>query len=401
MIDSIFISLSGMLGHERGLTVISNNVANMNTSGFRGSTVSFADVFIGTTPNGLQSGVIHGQQGLGGGLNTARTQVDFRIGDRQSTGQELDLLLTGDGFFILQDESGELRYTRNGNFDFNADGELILKDQKLKVMTRNASGQLVPITLTDLQTNPARPTGTVTFDGILSSQDADDEHVIESLTVFDQQGTKHTLKVTFVKDTSGTPTAGSTRWTMTLLEGTEEVGSATLEFLGSRVLPGTSPLQVTLTLSGAEPLQIACNFDTVDGGPFGDNSNVTVKSQDGFAAGTIASRTFDDQGTLKIAYTNGQTVDGAQLALAQISDLSGLVQLSNSLFAYKGTQPVTIRAAGDDLQVVSQALEGSNVNLTQQFSELILMQRGYQASSQVLSTANDMLQALLDLRGRR
>ena len=393
MIDSIFVARSGMLGHERGLNVISNNVANINTPGFRGSTVSFTDVFIGAAPNGPLG------QPLGRGVDATRTQVSFLTGEAQSTGRDLDLLLNGDGFFVLEDENGERRFSRSGNFDFDDAGNLIVLGLGTKVMARDATGQLVPVSLRGLERSAAKATTKVVLDGILSAGDTDGEVIVDPITVFDVLGGKHTLKAVFNKEAPAT--GATTKWKMTLSEGQQEVGTATVEFLGGSLLPGTSPLKVTLTLSGAQPLEVDFNFDTVEGGNFGNNSNLTVQEQDGFAPGTIATRKFDEQGTLKITYTNGQTADGPRLALARISDQDSLVQLGNSLFAYRGTQPVDIREADDELQVLSGALERSNVSLTREFSELVLMQRGYQASSQVLSTANDMLQELLDMRGRR
>ncbi|MET0534970.1 MAG: flagellar hook-basal body complex protein [Steroidobacter sp.] len=398
MIESIFIATSGMLGHERGLTVISNNVSNMNTAGFRGSTVSFSDVFIGASTSGLRD-PFAGQQALGGGVNAGRTQIDFRLGDRQATSRDLDMLLTSQGFFIVEDESGELRYTRDGSFEFNADEELVLVGQRTKVMTRNASGELVPITTRDLMRNPSKTTTTVNFEGTLSSQDSRGTFALETLDVFDSQGVEHTLKATFTRQTEG-PTNGATaRWNVVFSESGLDVGTATIEFILNDVMPGTSPQQVTLLLRGGEAMDVSFNFDEIDGGPLGNNSALTA-TQDGFAPGRVSSRRFDANGVLKITYSNGQTADGAKLALAQIEDLGGLVQMSDTLFAYQGGREVIVREAGDDLQVISGALERSNVSLTRQFSELILMQRGYQASSQVLSTANDLVQSLLDLRGR-
>lgn len=397
MIDSIFVALSGMLGHERGLNVISNNVANMNTAGFRGSSVSFTDVFIGTTPDGLQGGPA-GERGIGGGLDAGRTQLDFRAGERQPTGIDLDLFLKGDGFFVLQDENGEIRYSRAGAFDFNEQGELVVRDSKLKVMSRNPAGQLVPLTLKDLEVNPAKRTSEVTFGDTLSPSDA--EQTIESLAVFDQHGAQHTLRVVFSRDTTA-PSPGLITWKVTVSEGGQEVGSGRLDFISSQAI--NSPLNLTLALRNTEPMEVAFNFTDVNGADLGQNaqSTISVRKQDGFASGTLATKTFDAAGVLKLTYSNGQTADGAKLALAQIGDLRGLVELGNAQFAYRGTRSVTISEAGDDLQVQNQALERSNVDLTAEFSELVLMQRGYQASSQVLSTANDMLQELFDLRGRR
>jgi flagellar hook protein FlgE len=394
MISSIFVALSGMTAHERGLNVISNNVANMNTPGFRGSTVSFADVFVGAPPQGTG-------QPPGGGVEASRTQVDFRPGEPQQTGGDLDLLLDGDGFFVIQDENGETRYSRSGRFDLNADGELVVFGQNQKVMARTAGGALVPITLGNLRASASKTTTQVDLDGILSSGDADGAATIDELTVFDSAGNKHTLKISFAKDTTAPTPDVSVRWNMTFTEGAAQVGTASVAFFGSDVIAGSNPVPVTLTLGDAGPTEIKFNFDAVDGGPFGGVSNLRVQKQDGFAAGVIATRTFDELGVLKITYTNGQTADGPTLALARVADQESLVQLSNSLFAYRGTQPVEFMTANADVRVLKGALEGANVALTSQFTALILMQRGYQASSQVLSTTNEMFQQLFDVRGRK
>ena len=409
MIDSIFVALSGMLGHQRGLNVISNNIANMNTPAFRGSRTSFTDVFVGAAPTGLP----RGQQSLGG-VDASRTQLDLRRGDRQATGRDLDLMLQGEGYFVLQTEDGETRYTRDGRFDF-LDGELVLaneaavlendalaRDRRLRVMARNANGELVPVTLKDLQVHAGKATTEITFQNNLST--FDNEHVIDSLAVFDKNGAQHTLRVTFTRMMA---TNGATSsWKVTVSEGTQEIGTGTLEFLGTRPIPSSEALSMTLQFSGADPAEVSFNFRDVNALPLGTmmnptQSNVSVSSQDGFAPGTITGMTFDDQGVLKITYSNGQRVDGAKLALAQINDQKGLVEVGNSLFVYEGAESVTLREAGNDLRVLAQSLEQSNVDLTEQFSQLILMQRGYQASSQVLSTANDMLQELFDIRGQQ
>jgi flagellar hook protein FlgE len=394
MINSLYLALSGMLGHERGLNVIGNNVTNMNTLGFRGSTVSFADVFIGTTPNGSQD-LSGRQRGVGAGLDASRSRLDFTLGQPQRTGGELDLALDGEGFFIVQDDRGEIFYTRVGRFEF-VDDELMLKGQKVKVLTRDAGGAPVPLSIADLKISAAKATTEITFDGNLSPSDED--KTLDSITVFDSEGSLHTLSVRFRKETEQVPGV-TTRWNITVSENGVDVGSGDLDFNGFSAV--TSRLNLFLTLTNADSQSVAFEFRNVTSFGSSVDSDVQVQRQDGFAAGTITQRTFDAQGTLKLTYSNGQTADGPKLILAQIGDLDGLVQTGEALLSYRGEQPVSHREAGDDLKIVPGTLEGSNVNLTTEFSQLILMQRGYQASSQVMSTANDMLQQLFDLRGRR
>jgi len=421
MIDSIFVATSGMLGFERALNVISNNVANLSTAGFRGSNVSFANVFSGTAQNGEQNEQFVGQQGLGGGgLDATRTVLDMSPGGPQKTGQELDLFLQGGGFFVLHDQNGATRYTRDGSLSFNTDGVLVANDaakgQTLTVMSRDSTGQLAPITIKGLETSAARPTTQVSFTQSLAPTDTD--YSVKNVVVYDQQGVAHTLRVEFVKDSTAPgspppippPPAGATvSWTVKVFEGDIQVGSSDVAFNGDLIASGSSLLPMTLSLQNSAPASIQFDFSAADGKSTGvpnpndptNDSTLAFSSQDGFAPGTITTRTFDTQGILQITYSNGQKATGGQLVFAQIADTSGLVELGSSLFTYQGTLPVVLREAGNDLQVQSGTLEASNVDLTSEFSTLILMQRGFQGSSQVVSTANDMLQQLLDMKNSR
>jgi flagellar hook protein FlgE len=164
---------------------------------------------------------------------------------------------------------------------------------------------------------------------------------------------------------------------------------------------------MTLALKGTDATTVTFDLSAVSGIPLGTSggtaktSTLAVEKQDGFASGTLTTQTFDANGVLKLTYSNGQTADGPKLVFAEIADVDSLTSIGNSQFVFHGSQPPVLRAAGDDLKVVSQSLEGSNVDLTREFSELVLMQRGYQASSEVLSTVNEMLQQLFDIRGQR
>lgn len=436
MLDSIDVALSGMLGAERGLNVISNNVANLNTPGFRGSTVSFANVFTGNPQDELQNNEFVGQSSLeGGGVDASQSELDMTAGAQQQTGNSLDLFLQGTGFFVAKDASGDVRYTRDGSFHFDSAGDLVTSDESVKVMSEDASGQLVPINLQSLQIGAPTATTTVTLSGDLSPLDT--SFTLSAVKVFDKLGATHTLQIVFTQATSGssgtttpgaptaptptvptTPTTGNgTTWTMTVSEGGVQIGTGTVSFDATgQIESGSSLVPVTLSLQGTTAADVSFDFTNVQGFSVGSttsgtstgstgsttpNSTLSVQKQDGLAPGTLTSETFDQNGVLQLVYSNGKTATGPTLALAQIPDTGGLVEEANALFVYQGAKPVTLRKAGDDLQVISQALEASNVDLTTQFSSLILMQRGYQGASQVLSTANDMLQSLIDTRNSR
>jgi flagellar hook protein FlgE len=388
MIDSIFIAMSGLSGHQRGLKVISNNVANMNTPGFKSASLTFADVMGG-------AGVDVSGNSIGNALAGSGAMLDLRSGDLSQTGRDLDLALQGDGFFVLQDETGQSLFTRAGGFEFNADSVLVVRSTGLKVMGRDGAGKLVPVDLKGLKLNAPKVTSEILFTGNLSSTDTD--HTIDSLVVIDKLGGAHTLKVE-LKNNTATP--GS--WLITVFEGTKQVGSGEIKFENGKPVVGAAKPSIALALVDGDPSPVEFVFgDDVTGFSSGTTSTLAMKSQNGHALGQISSLKFDSNGQLKITYSNGQTADGLRLALAQVSDDTGMVSSGDSVYRYEGSTPPAIGEAGDTLKVVGQSLELSNVDLTEEFSALILMQRGYQASSQVLSTANDMLQELFDMKGRR
>jgi flagellar hook protein FlgE len=387
MIDSIYIAVSGLNGHQRGLRTISNNVANMNTPGFKGSSVNFNDVM----GNGEGSGYAAAGQGLGSSQNL----LDLSAGERRQTGRDLDLALEGNGYFILQDASGQQHYTRAGSFEFNKDGELVARGTDMKVLGRVANGQLGAIALGGLRVNAPKTTSELVFTGNLSTGGT--EHTIDSVVVYDRLGGAHTLRVELRNN--ATVTDGV--WLVTVFEGATQIGSGELRVEGGKVV-GTPPLSMSLALDKADPATVRFTFgEDVSAFSSGTTSTLAMKSQDGHPMGQISSLKFDDKGVLTITYSNGEDAEGGRLALAQIEDEANLVSAGDAMFTYNGSRSPTIRDGGDDLRVTGQSLELSNVDLTEEFSSLILMQRGYQASSQVLSTANDMLQELFEMKGRR
>jgi len=389
VIDSIFIAMSGLRGHERGLDVISHNVANMNTPGFKGSSVDFADVFGGEQDDGQDAPA-------GGGLDASRTTLDLRAGELQRTGRDLDLALEGEGYFVFREASGALRYGRGGGFEFDAEGRLVGRSHGLEVMARQADGTLAPVRLDGLRSGAPKATHEVRLSGNLSSTAG--EHAIDPLPVYDRLGGVHNLRLAFARDSGG----GFERWTLRASEAGRELDTASLEFVGGRPPGGASTLRLSLGLAQAEAIEVDLVFGSeVTSFSSGTTSTLAVEGQDGHAPGTISGLAFDATGHLKVAYSNGESAEGAQIALAELRDEAAVRPIGDGLLAYAGAEPVALRTAGEDLRVAGQSLELSNVDLTREFGALILMQRGYQASSQVIGTANEMLQQLFELGSRR
>jgi flagellar hook protein FlgE len=388
MIDSIYVAMSGLHGFEQGLRTIANDTANMNTPGFKGSTTEFADMF--SADGGLATG--GSQQGLG--LNTLGTQLNFAQGQMQNTGHDLDLALDGDGLFTLRTADGELRYTRDGEFKFDANGTLVSSASGEQVMARDANGNLTSISIASLKTDAPKSTTTVMFSGNLSSATSTD--TVGGITVVDASGTSHTLSARF-----DAQTAKPGSWTVTVLDGTTTVGTGTIAFVNGQPDPANSKVSVTYTPAGQAPVPLTLDFSSnVTSNGNSTTSTLAMASQDGYASGGLDKATFDETGVLVLTYSNGQTARGPRLALGRFSSLDGISSVGSNEFEATDSNAWQTGVA-QELgfgTVRAGMVEMSNVDLSKEFSDLVIMQRGYQASSQVISTVNDMLTELFAMK---
>ncbi len=393
MIDSIFVGMTGLAGFSKGLRTIANNTTNLNTPGFKSATLQFTDAFYakGAYAAGRQSG----QSGYG--LNTAGTTLSFKQGELRQTGNGLDLAVDGEGLFTLKGADGKTSYTRAGQFQFNSDGVLVTKGSGAKVMGLSTAGTLGEINITGFKTNAGKATSTVTFTGNISST-ATTVQTIPSVKVIDGAGGEHTLSVALT-NTSAT-TAGS--WQVQLLDGATVVGTGQLVFVNGSPTAASAKLAMTYTPAGQAAVPLTLDFSS-DVTSFASTtlSTMAVSSQDGAAPADLGSATFDDSGTLVLSYANGQTVKGSRLVLGRFDTTDAVAATGDNAFeALDGRAWHTGTAGGAFGSVRSGYVEISNVDLSQEFSDLVIMQRGYQASSQVISTANEMLQELFSMKSR-
>ena len=208
MLDSIYVGMTGLLGYSRGLRVIANNTANMNTPGFKSSSLQFADLFYANSDAG---GGVTGQGlgQLGFGLNTTGTSLSFKQGDLRQTGNKLDMAIDGQGLFVLRDDQGGLHYTRDGQFQFSTEGVLVSPASGAKVMGMDSNGQFVEITLAGQMTHPGKPTSRVKFSGNLSSTAT--EQTVTGVKVTDASGGEHSLSLKLTSTTATTATTAG-RW---------------------------------------------------------------------------------------------------------------------------------------------------------------------------------------------
>lgn len=397
MIDTIFIGMSGLSGYSSGLRVIANNTANLNTPGFKSSTMQFTDMFYSAGGgSGGPAGTFGAQFGFG--LSTTTAALNFRQGELRQTGNEFDLAVNGQGLFLLRDEgSAELRYTRAGQFEFNADGLLVNRADGAHVMARSASGTLSDINISELRMGAPKATGAVAFAGNLSSTEA--SAAVSGVKVIDANGAEHLLSLNF--SSQSTEQAG--RWKIKLSDGSKEVGTATIDFTDGKPTAETSKPSFSYTPSGQPEMTIVLDFsDRVTSFASGTLSTLAAASQDGFVAAAISKVGFDDKGVMQLEYTNGQKTQGPRLALARFDSPELLLPLGGNAFKAVEGAATDIGVAGTGAfgALRSGTVEISNVDLSQEFSDLVIMQRGYQASSQVISTANEMLQELFGMRGR-
>lgn len=405
MLDSIYIGLTGLSTFSKGLSNISNNVANLNTPGFKRSQTLFQDLF-------------YHQQNLGGngsntpfsagnGVDTGGTSVIFKQGELRQTGNDQDAAIDGNGLFILRD-GGKTFYTRAGQFEFDTSGYLVSKSTggRVAVMS-NGSSSLEDFNISEFRVNPPKVTSQIKLSGNLSVNDSDNQHTVSNISVFDSNGQNQPLSLTLTNNSAVTPRS----W---LIEVKDQAGTVItngeVRFQGDgSPTAGFENLSFSCTPAGASAQNITLNFGEpskfsgVTNFSAGTDSTLSVQSTDGYTVGSLSKVTYDDEGKIVLSYSNGQTSALKKLALAWFDFLPGLEQQGGNLFVNDTDQKPIIGVAKSSVfgKISGGSIESSNVDLTQQFSDLIVTQRGYQASSQVVSAANEMMQQLLDLKGRR
>jgi len=398
MLGSIYIGLSGMQAYSEGMKTISNDVANLDTLGYKASTLSFNDVF--SQPEG-SLGYVTSQSGgsTGSGVKYNKETIDFTAGTMQQTGGALDLAINGDGFLTVQDKTGDTFYTKTGQFSVDSNGYVV--DQAGSRLTMlNTANQPQAINITSLKTYAPAATTTVTFGQNLSSSATSAD--VPNIKVYDSNGVAHTWDVSLAPNTSATSSGTTTNWTATVKDETgATVGTGTISFNGGVSVPGSSSFVINTTPSGAKALAVTLDFSSVSSFSAGTTNTLATSKVDGNAIGTLSSVTVNSQGQVVLNYSNSQTTVLGSVALASFEDQEQLTRVGSGLFKNDGKNAVQYDASGANGtgSLLTGQVEASNVNLTAEFGNLILIQRGFDASSQVVSATNDMIQQLFGLRG--
>lgn len=395
MLGSIYTGLSGMNAYTQGLQTISNNVANLNSLGFKGNSVQFSEVFGQGGGGGLT--FTGNGSGHGAGVTFGQPLVDFSQGDMRQTSNDLDLAIQGNGFLVLR-SNGETYYTRTGQFFVDAEGFVTLQGTDHRLMLLDADRQPVEVNLDQKRTSAPVVTTTVKFADNLSSTGT--TAAVSNIAVFDNRGGRQVWTVTFTAVGSTAPGEWDVKVTD---QSSATLATSRLKFIGSTVDPATSKLTVNTTPAGADPLSIILDFSSgVTSFSSGTTSSIRTSSVDGSGVGSLTKVGIDDKGSLKLTYSNEKTDTLGAVAIADFRSPQDLTRVGQSLFQNKGNAEFRMLPSNTEGigQLVSRQLEASNVDLSQEFGDLILIQRGFQASSQVVSITNDMIQELFGIRGR-
>ena len=398
-------AISGIRAATADLTTIGNNVANANTTGFKASRTEFSDVFA-TSSTGVSA------TAAGQGVNTARVAQQFTQGNITFTDNNLDLAISGNGFFVMDDDGAQV-YSRDGAFGIDRNGFVVnANGQKLKAFSADSSGnitgQLSTLQISTANTSPAA-TSTVNFGANLDSQesvpgitpfDPNNNSTFNSTTattVYDSLGGSHLLQLYFVKTGAGAWNLHST------IDGTSTGAPTPLAFNTAGGL--TTPAGGTLTLpaftpaGGGAALNITMNVSemTQYGAPFGVN-RVT---QDGYTTGRLAGVDIDASGNVFARYTNGQATVQGQVALANFPNPQGLRSLGRNNWAESfeaGAVLVSAPGTASAGTIQAGALEDSNIDLSEQLVKLIVAQRNFQANTQVIQAEDQANQAIINIR---
>ena len=389
MFGAMFIGLSGMQAYSNGLRQVSNNITNLNSTGFKSSDLVFSDLF-GVGSYGLSSSDGNSHPGQGVALSDLR--LNLGQGELRQSDRGLDLAVDGGGFLVLE-KDGEYLYARTGNFEVNDDGYIVLSGTDYRLTVLGDDGRAQSLSIAPYRTNAPVQTTRVEFADNLSSTAT--EYSLADIKVYDAVGAVDNWQVSFER--SETSPAGE--WTVTVRNGAgEEVGVETLKFNNGVVDPATSTLSfsdgnrnVTFDFSGS-----VTSFSS------GSVSTLRASDVDGQGVGDITDILVNQDGELEISYSNEEKKNLGPVTLAAFTDPQLLEQRTGGLFAYNSASGKELLTSASDRvgRVLSNRIEASNVDLSEQFGDLILVQRGYQVASQVVSVSNEMIQQLFGLRGQ-
>jgi len=423
---SFSIPLTGLNADSKALNTIANNLANMNTTAFKSQSTQFSDLFyqqLGSTGAGDPIQV-------GAGTQVSTNETDFSQGSITSTGNATDVALSGSGFFVVGDGSGSLEYTRAGNFSLTSAGALVTTNG-LSVMGYPAVNGVVntnaPLCSVEIPVGQVQQPRATTSLNMTANLDATatttpDTTFPAQVTVYDSLGVAHIATVTYTKTSPNTwdysaalPSSDLSSTTSAPVTGTMmfdangNLASVTTGGVTSPVGTGigeVSSIPVTFTglSDGAADLNMQWNLLGSGGTPSIGQVNaasvVSATTQDGYAPGQYQSFSIGSDGTVTASYSNGQKQIVGQLALANVTNVQGLQMLGNGDYATtraSGTASISTSGTAGLGALQDGAIEASNVNISAEFSNLIIAQRAFEANSKAVTTFDTVTQETINM----
>jgi len=406
------IPLSGLAAASEELSVISNNLANLNTVGYKADQASFKDLFYQT----------YGMDGandpvqVGEGVTMGSVSPLFTNGSLQATGVPTDAAITGNGFFVVQ-QNGVQEYTRAGNFTINQFGQLTTQDGALVMGYPAVNGAispsqtLSPIVINQGQLIPGTATTSMQNQTNLDANAAIGDSFSTPISVYDSLGTAHVLTYQYTKTAANTwsyqitlpaaDTGGTGAPTM--------ISSGTLNFNGDGTLASpTAPvtgIAITGLADGAANMNLTWNVQDVNGNSLLTQTNsasaTANESQNGYGAGTLLSFNIGTDGTIQGSFSNSQTIPLGQIVIANFANPDGLQRAGNNSFMTTlsaGSPVIGVAGTGGRGTITGGSLEQSNVDIATEFSNMIITQRGYEANAKVVTTFDQLTQDTINMK---
>jgi flagellar hook protein FlgE len=406
------IPLSGLAATSASLNVIANNLANLNTDGFKDQNLSFASVFNGISATSGNGDPIE----MGNGVQTDGTVSNFTNGNINDTGISSNMALQGNGFFVVQSSTGVNSFTRAGDFTVNAQGQLTtLQGQLVMGYPATAgvvstSSALVPIVVNAANNIPASASTTFTMNTNLNASAAVGATYSSPITVYDSLGESHVLTVNYVNTAANT-------WTYSITVPAADVGGTgnpvqvstgnmTFNSSGDLTSPtGAVPgIDITGLADGASNMTLSWNLAGTNGSSAvtqqAGTSATSATTQNGFATGSLTGYSILPDGTVQGQFTNNQTLALGQVAIASFANNQGLTQSGNSDYQASfasGAAVIGLAGTGGRGTITGGAVEQSNVNLSTEFANMIVAQQAYEANAKVLTTLDQVSQATLQV----
>ena len=404
ILTSMFTAVTGLSSYGNAMGVIGNNIANVGTAGFKSSRATFSDLISSSMAGGAGSDQI----GLGVYLNDVQT--NFSQGSMTTTGNTFDLAIDGNGFYLGRNPSGASFYTRAGQFKVDSVGQVVDASGALLQgyqadTVGNITSTIGGITLTSSAV-PPQSTSTATILGNLNANataptaafattDTTSYNFSTGMTFYDSLGNSHQMQLYFRK------TAANAWGVYSQIDGGAATAQTNMTFNASGAVTagGTQTITAALTNGATTPQSISVNLASLT--QFGAASGVQSQTQNGYSSGTLDRISVDKEGKVMAQFTNGQTRALAQVVLSRFTNPDGLANVGDNHFletvesgaALAGAP--TVNGLG---RVLSGTVEQSNVDLGKEFVDMIITQRAFQANSRAITTSDEMLQELVNLK---